>query len=469
MMKAANDNITLLANKIYDDIHYLVHVDRLNYDEVIGHLHAMFDKPVYARPSFKQLRPHIRRLLKAAASYTSIVDNARLIHDSNARGYLGWIAKSAVHIAGYSFYHAVYAASQSKKQYSRASCYLARAMGIASLALKDGLDPFFVTITLPSQYHVSSLNWNKMTPDESAKLLTERWAQFNAWLRNNKIRIEWVRGIETHSDGTPHMHITLFTDEQERVEAALQHFFFFPDSIQGAVHFEPSRNVKACLRYMVKTFWGPHKYQNKSASIIAMWSQKLKVRRIAFGSRMRKLLPLKIWDPARRGTCAIQRSSYPPKCYHFTLTDGTEHVLIAGHDYPSIDDAYTDINQALHRAATDGDYASAQRLYQSVTSKTLLSPITRRQGPSSMTSLGKTELRTISQDMYLDRDKLKSLSAKTWDFEDVKWLLREKMRPRMTAERIKSQKFLKKLEKALQAGHTAPGNGKTAYPSSELT
>lgn len=290
-----------------------------------------------------------------------------------------------------------------------------------------------------------------MTPDESAKLLTERWAQFNAWLRNNKIRIEWVRGIETHSDGTPHMHITLFTDEQERVEAALQRFFFFPDSMQGAVHFEPSRNVKACLRYMVKTFWGLHKYQNKSARIIAMWSQKLKARRIAFGSRMRKLLPLKIWDPARRGTCAIQHSSYPAVYNSHTLTDGTDQVRIAGHDYSSLEDAYTDINQALNRAATEGDYASAQRLYQSVTATTRLSPITQRQGPSIMASLGKTELRTISQDEYLNRDTLKSLMAKTWDFEDVKWLLRKKLRPRMTAERIKSLKFLKKFENSLKA------------------
>ncbi len=121
-MKVTNDNLAVLANKIYDDIDYLVHEDGLNYDEVIGHLHAIFEKPVYATPSFKQLRPHIRRLLKTSASYTSTVHNAKLIHDSNARGYLGWVAKSAARIAGYSFYHSVYAASQSKKQYSRTSC-----------------------------------------------------------------------------------------------------------------------------------------------------------------------------------------------------------------------------------------------------------------------------------------------------------------------------------------------------------
>lgn len=455
-MKVKSDNITVLANKIYDDIHYLVKVDGLNYDDVIGHLHTKFEKPISSIPSLKQLRPHIKRLLRTAADYTSIVHNATLIQESDAGDYLGWVATSTERVAGYSFYHNVYAASQSKKQYSRASCYLARTIGIASLAMKDGLDPFFVTITLPSQYHVSSLNWNNVTPDESAKLLTERWAQFNTWLRNNKIRIEWFRGIETHGDGTPHMHITLFTDEQERVEEALQNFFYFPDGPQRAVHFKHSRNVKACLRYMVKTFWGPHKYQNKPARTVAIWSQKLKARRIAFGSRMRKLLPLKIWNPARKGIRAIQHSSFPTVLRYQTHPDGTEQIFVAGKGYSSLDDAYADINHALHRAAIDGDYASAQRLYQSITATTLLSPNTQRLGPSAMASLGETELRTISQDEYLNLDTLKSLMAKTWDFEDVKWLLRKRLRPRMTAERIKSLKFLKKFENSLKAAKQTP-------------
>jgi len=48
---------------------------------------------------------------------------------------------------------------------------------------------------------------------------------------------------------------------------------------------------------------------------------------------------------------------------------------------------------------------------------------------------------------------------------DVEWLLR-KNEAQMTAERIKSLKFLKKLEKALQAGHKPLGNGKIGHPSS---
>lgn len=103
------------------------------------------------------------------------------------------------------------------------------------------LTPVFLTITLPSEFHimkttrdgklVKNPKYNGVEPKESVKILTKMWAklrQDRSLKELTKMQRMYYRVNEPHKDGTPHTHILLLFIPQERierVEKAFKHMF----------------------------------------------------------------------------------------------------------------------------------------------------------------------------------------------------------------------------------------------------
>lgn len=85
-----------------------------------------------------------------------------------------------------------------------------RCKGLENIALDDGLDGLFVTLTAPSKYHATSKKYIGCTPKETQAYLVNTWAKIRAELKRKEIVYFGVRVTEPHHDATPHWHMLLF-------------------------------------------------------------------------------------------------------------------------------------------------------------------------------------------------------------------------------------------------------------------
>lgn len=128
-------------------------------------------------------------------------------------------------------------------------------------ALKEGLTPTFLTMTLPSEFHkqkmdlltgklVNNPNYNGVTPRESVKILTKMFTK----LRHDrslkdlpKNKRMYYRVNEPHKDGTPHTHILLFIPKEhiERVQKAFYRFF-------NRIGNKFENNIRSASSYIMK-------------------------------------------------------------------------------------------------------------------------------------------------------------------------------------------------------------------------
>ncbi len=93
---------------------------------------------------------------------------------------------------------------------------------LQKIAEQRGLKPLFMTLTLPSQYHVCKVSkigkllpntkYNGATPKDAVKFLTKMFAklrQDRALKELSKEQRIYFRVNEPHKDGTPHTHILM--------------------------------------------------------------------------------------------------------------------------------------------------------------------------------------------------------------------------------------------------------------------
>lgn len=494
------NEIMRVAKQTRNDFKYLYQKDQLKYRELWHSFCESVYQPHSSPPEPSQLYLRIRNMLFNAVEQANFIFDALV--DPCIKNYVGdtflELCKKMLRddASSYSFYGYAYSKSSSKKQYQTACRYLAMDMGLASVALKDGLEPFFATATLPSQYHKSCAYWNGATPDQSAKLLKAKQRKLDEWARKRRIRYERIWSLEAQGDGTPHIHVLIFTDQPEIVEAKFRAIFADDVSAPGGcgIDFKKARNVKACVRYINKTHYGPHKFHSDKAARLVAWSRNIRGKRRGKGSTVRYLLPVKIWEDARRGRTAIEAGTRQLVIDLAESNDGTSYVTLAGGQYAVDSDAITDLldeekyrvrlhknkkvreqvtsqsllyaqaneaitflNQTLHKAAAEGDYAQAQRLYESATNARKISPLERREGPSVMAWAGAAQIATISKYKSGKSRKIQKLLAESWDVEDTKWLLRHNFmgkRPSKLRQSLKkATDFLHALEVSLAEGH----------------
>jgi len=127
-------------------------------------------------------------------------------------------------------------------------------------ATNANLTPVFLTITLPSEFHMKKTTrdgklirnpkYNGIEPKKSVKILTKMFAKLrqDRSLKDlSKMQRMYYRVNEPHKDGTPHTHILLFIPKEhiERVEKAFYRLYN-----QKSNKFE--KNIRSATSYIMK-------------------------------------------------------------------------------------------------------------------------------------------------------------------------------------------------------------------------
>jgi hypothetical protein len=91
-----------------------------------------------------------------------------------------------------------------------------RSRGDEERAIDLGYEGIFITWTLPSKYHRKSSKWSGCTPKEGHQNIMEQWKLARAWFK--KLDIDWfgLRVAEPHKDGTPHAHLFLYVNPEQK-------------------------------------------------------------------------------------------------------------------------------------------------------------------------------------------------------------------------------------------------------------
>lgn len=105
------------------------------------------------------------------------------------------------------------------------------AQGLKRYCVKEGWIYASITVTAPPQNHpnpsVGKSSWNQSMPDETARLLIDKWKSLQASLNNKKISIAGLRTAETHADSCPHFNFLVYFPEchQKQVLMAFRKAF----------------------------------------------------------------------------------------------------------------------------------------------------------------------------------------------------------------------------------------------------
>lgn len=189
-------------------------------------------------------------------------------------------------------------ASSAKK---RSSKLYVRAVGLEKYCTKRCLQGFFVTLTLPGQYHPNPTKgqntWNGITPAESHDELQRKWRQFQREFGRKFGKVLGVRVEEPHQDGCPHWHLLIYVDSSK--EAPLRELFgrFFGDETAAKVEpIDPQKGKGATyiMKYILPVL------QTESDTLAARYQ----AHRATWGKRAVQFFDRPgsstLWDQMRR-------------------------------------------------------------------------------------------------------------------------------------------------------------------------
>ncbi|MDD5203715.1 MAG: replication endonuclease [Sulfurimonas sp.] len=136
---------------------------------------------------------------------------------------------------------------------------------LTTIAEQKSLRPLFMTLTLPSEYHICKTTkkgklkpnpkYNGTTAKEAVKVLTKMFAklrQDRALKELSKEQRIYFRVNEPHKDGTPHTHILLFVPAErvEKVKKAFQRLF---DTRGNDIQDDIKGSTAYIMKYINKT------------------------------------------------------------------------------------------------------------------------------------------------------------------------------------------------------------------------
>ena len=177
---------------------------------------------------------------------------------------------------------------------------------LTTIAKERNLKPLFMTITLPSEYHIGKTTkqgklianpkYNGTKPKEAVKVLTQMFARLrqdrslkDGLYKENRI---YFRVNEPHKDGTPHTHILMFVpvDRLERVKKAFKRLF---DSRGNDIQDDIRNAASYVMKYINKTLPLSKKDKlSEKEQYLNAWYSKNRV--IRFNSS-KTLAPLSIY------------------------------------------------------------------------------------------------------------------------------------------------------------------------------
>lgn len=153
------------------------------------------------------------------------------------------------------------------------------------------LTPVFLTLTLPSEFHmmkttrdgklIKNPRYNGVEPKEAVKILTKMWGKLRhdrSLKELTKMQRMYYRVNEPHKDGTPHTHILLFVPQEriKRIEKAFNHLFNprankFEKDIRSATSY--------IMKYINKTLPMSKKEITKKDEYLNAWYIKHRINR----------------------------------------------------------------------------------------------------------------------------------------------------------------------------------------------
>ncbi|PCI22599.1 MAG: replication protein [Piscirickettsiaceae bacterium] len=122
--------------------------------------------------------------------------------------------------------------------YIRKSELMVRCRGFEDYAKQSNHISLFLTMTCPSKYHRAysqsgdpSPNWNGARPIEGQQYLSRTWSRTRAAFKRENILPYGFRISEPHHDGTPHWHLLLFVEPENKAKllSIMTHYCFEED------------------------------------------------------------------------------------------------------------------------------------------------------------------------------------------------------------------------------------------------
>ncbi len=186
-----------------------------------------------------------------------------------------------------------------------------RINSIFDYAKSLNLKPVFITLTAPSKFHKKDREGNlKISPNETAKELTQIWNRFTSLQIFRKLKKELGHGLvyfrvyEPHKSGVPHLHAMLFLPHDYILPVKHRYYAYFTDkeklgSNKKAIDFKytwynsAGGSIAYIMKYVTKTFKNEN---DTSTQFASYWYIKHNIRRFLCS---RTLAPLTIYRKVR--------------------------------------------------------------------------------------------------------------------------------------------------------------------------
>lgn len=147
-----------------------------------------------------------------------------------------------------------------ERKFSEIYCVL---KGIDNYAKINKLSSALITITPPSNFHISSSSYNKETPKEINHTMAKIWSKFTQAISKIHEFYFAFRVVEFHVDGTPHFHILIyFKSELKQDYQLVLKKVFNTDNLSGKLvdWKDIDRSQGTCIGYVVKTLMPSSRY-----------------------------------------------------------------------------------------------------------------------------------------------------------------------------------------------------------------
>lgn len=176
-----------------------------------------------------------------------------------------------------------------------------RALGLEVFCTKVGLRGFFVTLTLPGNYHPNPSSgknsWCGATPEEGHDELHRKWRLVQREVNRSFGKLMGIRVEEPHEDGCPHWHLLIYINPQ--FESQLRKIIerYFGDAIAAKVEaIDPAkgRGASYIMKYILPVL-------NASDNTVAA---RYQAHRATWGKRAIQIFDIPgsstLWDQMRR-------------------------------------------------------------------------------------------------------------------------------------------------------------------------